>query len=351
MNDTQLKEDFYKRFGVSQNRLAFSKTGLLCTLLGENDIKDFPSLSCCLSMCIRATGRKLGSKFINIENTQTGKADVYRLDELMALNTTEAEIFKKIPSLPDGAQILYDTTIPKNLDYSSEFNTTLLNTLLKISHKETDVLKKAAILATDNNFSKYVSILCAKKGWCTLVQGTKYIHLPLPLTGYKLMTVHIRRKNAPKNVFIKKSDMDAIKRIYPHVLSINDLTVGMLNNSDLKLKNDELHRLKYLVCEKDNVHIGVECLRGCNIKKFAETVNFSENHFRQFIKNYPESQYIVDTLLDTGECICARSRQDNIYAIITENRADNTINILRHSFVNIFGYEPSICICDTSSTE
>lgn len=351
MNDTQLKEDFYKRFGVSQNRLTFSKTGLLCTLLGEDGIKDFPFISCCLSMSVRAMGRKLGNKIINIENTQTGTADIYRLDELDALNTREAEILKKIPQPLCGAQILYDTTIPHNLDFTYEFNTALLNTVLKIIPQEADILKKSAILASDNDFSRYIAIFCAKKGWCSLVEGTKYRHLPLPLGGYKLMTVHIRSKNEPKKVFITKADMDAVKRIYPHILSVNDLTVDMLNNSDLKLGKNNVLKLKYLVCEKDNVHIAAECLRACNIKKFAETVNRSQDHFGQFFDINPESQYIIDTLLDTGECICARSRYNNIYAIITNERADNTINILRRSFTNTFGYEPSICICDTCSTE
>ena len=95
VNDTQLQQDFYKRYGISKNRVSFSKTGLLCNLIGDSQIKDFPFISCTLSMCIRTMGRRLDNKLVRLENTQTGTYDIYRLDELPNKGNEINKILKK----------------------------------------------------------------------------------------------------------------------------------------------------------------------------------------------------------------------------------------------------------------
>lgn len=351
MNDTQLQQDFYKRYGISKNRVSFSKTGLLCNLIGDSQIKDFPFISCTLSMCIRTMGRRLDNKLVRLENTQTGTYDIYRLDELPNKGNEINKILKKFTSYTTfGAEILYDSTIPESFNNETAFNITLVNSLMKTIPKELNIRQKASFFGSEY-FSEYVALLNSKKGWCTLVQGSRCEQLPFPLTGYKILMIRTRLKNSPQKSIDIKKETDAIKRIYPHVVSVNDITEEMLSNPALKLNNSELNRIRFLVLEREFVSIAKACLKACNTEKFADIMNRSEDCFRQLCANDEKARFTVDVLRDVGECICAKQQRDAVIAIVKEKSADNTVNLLRYSFSAAFGYEPSVCICDTCGTE
>ena len=349
MNDTQLQRDFYKRYGISKNRVSFSKTGLLCTLIGNSEIEDYPFISCGLSMCVRAMGRRLNGKLVKLENTHTGNCSIYRFDEI-SKNTDETSMIIKefLKHSEFGAEILYDSTIPESFMEDDVLNITLVNSLFKTIQKDYDIYKKASLI---KDFRKSLAMLYEKKGYCTLMNGSRHKNLPLPLMGYKILLVRTRLKKSPRKKLFEKSDFDAIKRIYPHILSVNDLTEDMLKNPKTGLNKEKINIFRYLICEREFVNISEIYLKALKIKNFAETINRSEDKFRQLCYADEKAAFAVDVLRDMNECICAKQQHDSVFAFVREDFTDNAVNILTHSFSQSFGYEPSICICNTCTAE
>lgn len=352
MNRTELQKDFYKRFSVSSNNLVFSKSGLLCTLLGHSEIKQSEFISCTLSMCVQAAGRRLDSSSIKLENTQSGIYTIIHLNDCFSGKKTLYDIMRLFNyPRPFGAEILYDITIPQCFSHHASMRVTILNTLLKLARTENTEMQKAIICAGDRNPAPYAAILSAKKGWCTLVKDAQTKSLPFPLTGYKLLSVQTNARHDKDRTAAVEKSFNILHRIYPHVSNMNDLTFDMLDYAKSSLKAANVGYMRHIISENDRIAAAKSSLKACRINEFAEIMNSSQRSIERLWGCSEEELFLVNTILETNACLCARQWKNGIISIIEEDSIDYIINILRRTFSANFGYDPVFCVSSTCGTE
>lgn len=352
MNRTELKNDFYKRFSSSPQSLVFSKTGLLCTLLGHSEIKYSEFLSCTLSMCVQAMGRRLDGGTVKLENTKVGVCTVFRLNDLMSEKKSLYDIMLKFSSIPPfGAELLYDSTIPQCFYPHDAIRITVLNTLLKLASAEQSIENKALICAGGGNPAPYAAMLASKKGWCNSTLGTQSETLPFPLTGYKLLAVQTSARRSGHRAAAVENGFKTLRLIYPHIVSMNDLTFDMLDYAKSHIKHSEMNYIRHIVSENERIKSAKTFLKGCRIREFADVVNSSQRSIERLWGCTIEQVFLADTIMQTGYCLCARQWENGIIAIVQEESIDHIINIMRRAFSSNYGFEPDFCVADTCGTE
>lgn len=352
MNGAELQSNFYKRMGVSKNRLVFSKAGLLCTLLGHSEIRGGEFLSCTLSMCVRTAGRMLNCSAVNLENTQTDKCIVIRINDLASQSRQLYDIVNNVSRIhPFGAEILYDCNIPDFFRDTAALRVSVLNTLLKISDCELPIERKAQICADGKNAAQYLAALNSRRGWCVCVKGNTYEQFPLPLTGYRLLIIQTNRPAPDRYDKTVQSAYKKLRRIYPHIPSLYDITPDMLSFTRSRLKASEYNYMCHLLSEHERIIIAKAALTACRIKDFAKLVNDSQKSIERLWNNEYEHTFLAESVFEHPSCLCARSFKNGIYAIIENGSEDEIITVIRHAFNTHFGYFPNFCITDTDDTE
>lgn len=352
MNSTELQSNFYKRMGVSKNKLVFSKTGLLCTLLGHSEIRGGEFLSCTLSMGVRAAGRMLNCNALNLENTQTDIRNVIRINDLASQNKQLYDIVSKVSRIrPFGAELLYDCDIPDFFSNTAALRISVLNSLLKIADCELDAAHKAQICDGGKNIAPYIAALNSRRDWCCCVRENKCEQLPLPLTGYRFLVVQTDRKKTYRRDRAVQSAYTKLHRIYPHILSIYDVSQNMLSFARTHIKRAEYDYMLHLLMEHERMIIAKAALTACHIKDFAKLVNESQKSIEKLWNNEYEHIFLADALTEHPQCLCARDFENGICAIVEKESEDEIINVIRHDFNARFGYFPNFCIADTNGTE
>lgn len=352
MNRTDLQNDFYKRFSVSTHNLIFSKSGLLCTLLGHSEIKNSGFISCTLSMCIHIAGRRLDSNTVKLENTKSGVCTVFQLNDLPSGKKSMYDIISEFNHIhPFGAELLYNSTIPQCFSQYAPLRVTVLNTLLKLAETESSISQKAIVCAAGSNPAPYSAMFSAKKGWCTLTQGTDSKNLPLPLTGYRLLAVQTNAKYTARRTAAVEKAFSALRKIYPHVTSMDDLSFDMLDYAKSHIKHTEMNYMRHILSENERINAAKTRLKACRIEEFADIVNSSQRSIERLWGCCDEHSFLAASVLEASGCLCARQWKNGIIAIISEESLDNTINILRRSFSSNYGYNPVFCVSDTCGTE
>ena len=352
MNRTELQNDFYKRLGVSKHKLIFSKAGLICTLLGHSEIRGSEFLSCTLSMCVNTAGRMLNCNAVNLENTQTGNCSVIRMNSLASRNRRLYDIVNKFSHLhPFGAEILYNSSIPDFFSTDCALRVSVLNTLLKIADTELSAEHKAQICAAGKNPAPYIAVINSRRGWCCCVKENECADFPLPLTGYKFLIVQTEYTKADHHSEAVQSAYKTLRRIYPHILSIYDITPDMLDYAHSKLKMSELRYMRHLLLEHERIILAKATLTACRIKDFAKLVNESQRSIERLWDSEAEHIFLSDRISENPSCLCARKWKNGIFAIVEDGSEDGIINLLRYDFNTRFGYFPHFCIADTAGTE
>lgn len=69
-------------------------------------------------------------------------------------------------------------------------------------------------------------------------------NLPLPLSGYKILTAHCTEPLSDHSKHIKYA-MSEIRRLYPHINSISDLTPEILSTAKSSFKNSKAAKYMY----------------------------------------------------------------------------------------------------------
>lgn len=352
MNRTELQSDFYKRYGVSKNRLVFSKAGLLCTLLGHSEIENSEFMSCTLSMCVKTAGRMLASNAVNLENTQTGICSVIQTADIASHNKHLYDIVQKFGHIrPFGAEILYDSSIPEFLPHNIALRISVLNTLLKIADTEMPPAQKVQLCAHSHNPAPYIAVMNSRHGWCSSVRGLECTNFPLPLTGYKILIVQSRTAKPDNHAAVTATAFKKLRHIYPHVTSFNDITSDMLDYARTKLKNPEIKYARHIISENERIILAKAVLKMCRIKDFAKLVNDSQKSIERLWGCEGEHTFLVNKICENPSCLCARKWRNGIFAIVEDGSEDGIINILRHDFNSRCGYFPHFCIADTGGTE
>ena len=348
---SELKADFYKRYRPSDNYLHFTANGILCSLLGHSDIPDAPSLSCTLSMRVQMFARKLDGKVVKVQSSASDKyltydfsdtASLYRgidRETINIINTIGAERL-------NGAEILYECSIPEFLPRKEPFNMSLAQSLMKISGIEADIAKTAAFASCGENTGVYLALAAAKSGYCTYISSGVPKNYPLPMTGYKIVSAHCTEKDIDRSKEIRYA-FNAVRRMYPHAGSIADITMEMFNNTKNMIKDKTALRYMYhLVNENKRIENAIDTLKRCNAETLFEEMTKSEKSMERYWDIGSEHVFLARCARDIEGVKAVRVWNNGIVAITEDDKIDYAIGMIRDEFEENIGYQPTFCISD-----
>lgn len=218
---------------------------------------------------------------------------------------------------------------------------------MQVSDIELTPLETAAICALSDDLTPYLAVLFSKKGYCTLMNSGEPKKLPLPLSGYKILTAHCTEPLSDHSKHIKYA-MSEIRRLYPHINSISDLTPEILSTAKSSFKNSKAAKYMYhLSTENTRINTVSAALKRCDIKTLFREINNSEQSMERFWDIGTEHKFLANTARNTDGIAAVRCQDKGIWAIVEEDKVDYAINMIKSDFENTIGYKPTFCVCDT----
>lgn len=351
MNFPELKQNFYKRFEQSSKFLHFTSQGLLCTLLGHVSVPQSPSLTCTLSMRVQMFARACGGQGIKIESTDSDNFFAYTPGDPTQIfrgkGRRTAELIDTLRGHSlKGTEILYQTTVPNFLPHMEVFSAALVKSLLKVNDIELDTLETAAICAMGENINPYLALLSAKSGYCTLIASGEPKNLPLPMSGYKILSVYCTEKTHKKERMQSISRaMSQITRLYPHVGGICDVTREMIETADIKDKN-AVKYMYHLINENECIKKAEKALERCDVKTLFRQMDISQKSIERFWDIGDEHICLSDCMRGLDGVMAARCSDKGVIAIVEEDMVNYVMNMVRDTFEINIGYQPTFCVSD-----
>ncbi len=351
MNLPELKNDFYKRLGPSDNFLHFMSNGLLCSLLGHDDIDAAPFIGCTLSMGVKMFARKLGGKMIMIQDNDQSNAISYKYGAGTAQYAgTAKDIAELIQRLEikniKGAEILFDCSIPDFLPRKETLFLTLTQAVFTVSNIEADSLETAYMASGGQNIMQHLGIIYSRKGYCTLLSGNTPKNLPLPMSGYKILTAHCTEREIDRSRDINYA-LEHIRRMYPHIGSIADITPEILQNAKDSIKNKTSAKYLYhLATENERLMAASRALKRCNIRGLFTQMNLSQQSMERFWDLGHEHTFLARCSKNVDGIEAVRCWKNGIITIVRDDKIDNAINMIKLAFETNIGYQPTFCVCD-----
>lgn len=351
LNLSELKQDFYKRFNSSDNFLHFTANGLLCELLGHSDIAYAPSLTFTLSMRVQMFARRIGSKSVNLQEVSSAKAFSYSFptppELVRGKDAPAARLINRFMKYnPEGAQILYECSIPEFLPRKEVFFVTLAQSLFKINDIDADMLETAALSCGGSAVEPYLGIIASKKGCCTHISYGTPENLPLPFSGYKIVSAHCTEKDRDRSRQIKDI-FNKICRGFPHTGSIADVTPDMFNAVSPYVRDKTALRYMYhLINENARIKSASAALKRCDIKSLFLEMKMSQKSLERFWNLGSENIFLARCCSHTEGVAAARSWKNGVMMIVEEDKIDHAVGMIRGSFENTVGYRPTFCISE-----
>lgn len=187
--------------------------------------------------------RKSGGNYVKIENTTTDKCLQYPFGTSTDLFKGKTKFFAElIHALENsglkGAEILYNNTIPNFISSKHAFSAALIKSLMQVSDIELTPLETAAICALSDDLTPYLAVLFSKKATVHLWTVVSRKTCRCPLSGYKILTAHCTEPLSNHSKHIKYA-MSEIRRLYPHINSISDLTPEILSTAKSSFKKQQ----------------------------------------------------------------------------------------------------------------
>ncbi len=346
MNLTELKTDFYRRYSESASYLCFFRSGLLCSLLGDVDIPKSRSLNCSLSMCVQVCGRAVGGDIIKLEDSDSNNCRSHHLlSPFPAKNRTLQAISRLAPMGISGAELLACSSIPDFFDSEREYRAAVVGAVLKINDMECENLPE--LCAGGENPSAYASLFANKKGWCTDTSGVTAERVPLPLTGFKLLSVQGRKKARSRSAEAAAL-LESVRAVYPHITSFSEVTREQVEVLRRFIKDKvQFMRLMHIVDENDRIDAAVEGLKRYGTDALFKVINASQQSLKRLWGLNREQLFMADKIMEYTGVKCARAWKNGIIAVVEEDRADRVIRALQFDYENKMGYTPFFCIADT----
>lgn len=342
MNLVDLKEDFYKRFNASDSFLCYSRAGLLCPLLGDISIEHSPSLSCSLSMKVQVYGRRLNGEMIKLQSTKNNLCVIFRYGGRLPSQHTELfDMLEKMHGYgAGGAELFFDSSIPDFFGYERELKAAVFNIMQKIY----DITVPVSVCG--DYTAPYSALLGARKGYC--VSEPDNNRLPLPLMGYKLLIVQTDKADkTPRAKYVDKA-YERLKRIYPHISSLADITPEKLEYSRNVIRDKTaLNYVRHLVDEQERIKSAAEGLEKCSTDTLAMQINQSEQSIEKLWNPEKQHVFLARRALRTDGVLCARIWKNGIIAVVRDETLDRVSDIIIHDFENAAGYKPYLCIAET----
>lgn len=341
MNLTDLKQDFYKRFSVSDSFLAYSRMGLLCPLLGDASIKRSPLLSCSLSMRVQLYGRRLGGEMVKLQSTKNNLCVVFHFGGRPPSQHTELfEMLEKMRGYGiGGAELFFDSSIPNFFSCERELKAAVFDAISRIY----DVSVPVSVCGDK---SVYNSLINAQKGYC--ISEPEGRTLPLPLTGYKFIVLQTETQDkTPRAKYVEKA-YERLRRIYPHIHSLADLSPERLEYSRSAVRDKTaLNYVRHLVDENERIRIASEGLERCNIDLLVSQINQSEESIEKLWNPERQHIFLARKMMKHDNIVCAKVWENGIFAIARDENIDETINKVAYDFEAAAGYKPFVCIADS----
>lgn len=351
MNLTELKQDFYKRFNASDNFLHFTSNGIFCTLLGCTETEYTPALGCTLSMGVKMFSRRLDGRLISLQENKSNKSFSYIFgsssENLHGDGREYVSLFRRLEPLGlSGTQVLFEYSVPEFLPRREIFFLTLVQALEKSSDIELEPLNTAALASLDGKLNIYLGILYSKKGYCTLVSSGTPKNFPLPLTGYKILSVHCTQRQRTRSKQINYA-FEHVRRLFPHITSIADITPEMLTMTAPNIKSRQaLRYMCHLADENTRIKTAYEALKHCNSNELFRQMKLSQASMERYWDLDNEHIFLANCCKPLEGVKAVRAWENGIAVIADENMIDHIINIVRHEFENNIGYQPSFCVSD-----
>lgn len=351
MNQSELKQDFYKRYQPSDNYLHFTSNGILCPLLGHSEITSAPSVTCTLSMRIQMFARALNGEQIKIQNCMSDKYLAYNFSDTASIHhNTDKDTINIIHALSAknlrGAEILYECSIPEFLSHKEPFELSLTQSLMKVSDIQTDISETAALASPGKNISEYLALAAAKSGYCTLISSGLPKNYPLPMTGYKIVSAHCAEKDIDRAKEIQYA-FNAIRRMYPNVGLITEITPQMFSAAQITIKNKTALKYMYhLVNENERIERSITALKRCDIKTLFYEMIKSEKSMEKYWDIGSEHLFLARRARDADGVAAVRVWKNGIIAITEEDKVDYAISAIRNEFEENIGYKPMFCVSD-----
>lgn len=342
MNLTDLKEDFYKRFSVSESFLSYSRSGLLCPLLGYITFPRCAALTCSLSMKVQVYGRRIEGNLVKLQSTKNNLCVVFHYGG--RLPSQHTELFDMLDKMHGygvgGAELFFDCTIPEFFKHERELKTTIFKVMSNIY----DITVPISVCGDYKPF--YSALLNTRKGYCLSIPRGEEV--PLPLTGSKLLIVQTQKQDkTPRAKLIEKA-YEHLKRVYPHIHSFADVSADRLEHSKNAIRDKTaLNYARHIVDENDRMQTAAEGLKKCNINALIAAMNLSEESIEKLWNPEKQHVFLARLALSTEGVSAARIWENGIIAIADEEALDDAVSKIKFDFENTVGYKPFICIADT----
>lgn len=161
-HSVELKSDFYSRFGETQGKLYFQRTGLPCKIFDGGE--DFMAFA--LGCGVRAYGRYYGD-ILRVMDADSNVCDVH---------------FVKSGS---GAQILYKKDI-RDINEMSATAVYTVNKLLRSMGCDERLTGDEGLHAVCDRYGD--------GGWCAVKTNGRFGSVPFPLGGYNVIMIRTRKR-------------------------------------------------------------------------------------------------------------------------------------------------------------
>lgn len=353
MNLAEFKSDFYRRCGASDNFLHYTAAGVLCTLLGYSDIEYMPCLTFTLSMKMQMLSRKMNGMLINIEDTASDKCFSYRFGTSPNLFRDKERFIASLTediNPPCGAQILCDCTIPEFLSRKEAFSVSLVRSLLKVGGRDADsqdIVSLCTPIAGD--VSHITAILSSRGGYCTYSGVGSPKNIPLPLSGYKIISAHCTAEDKKKGLRKKviSNAFEKIRTLFPHIMSFSDITPDILAAAPSIIKdNTAIRYITHLAGECERIKYAAAALERCNVRGLFSAMAMSQKSALQLWDVCGEHKFLSHCCTGVDGIEAVRFWENGIIIIAREDKIDYVINMIRAEFEANIGYQPTFCISE-----
>lgn len=312
MNISELKEDFYKRYGNVDKFLYAEECGMLCTLLGFSECEKTSSLNTMLYPNVTAVGCADNSTKITITKT-SGTEEVVQ------------------PTKSKGAKILFHSDIPPSFNSRISEELCIEHLLKKINDKTDKVL-------SDKYFSK--------RGYCTKNADNHSKQYPLPIIGYNLVNVYFKEeKNFFKIDKLAEKSFENINKIIPDINTLSELSENDLHHLSCKIDNFEILNFLRFICE-ENERIETACdrLLKLDIDTLFSQLIISAKAMNIYF-NIPQLLKDLFGVVSVTPAIEAyRYTSTGMLFFVSEDEVDYTINTIRNDFMAKYGVWLNFCI-------
>ncbi|MGN0182143.1 MAG: hypothetical protein ACI4DP_07015 [Candidatus Ornithomonoglobus sp.] len=270
----ELKSDFYTRFGETTGELCFERVGIPCVIMDSGS----HALAFALGCGVRAYGRGYGD-VLRILNDRSNVCDVH---------------FMKSGK---GAQILYSADVPglPGMKDTTVFAVEKLLYRMGIAERQSMAGSAAAIC------DRYGS-----GGWCAFASYDGIKEIPLPLTGYNVILIRIRRT---KN---KKIPRDMIEQ--------------------------------YCAEEKERIIAAAQGLKRCRISVLFDMVNESEKAYEYLVEPPESSRAAVKIAMSVDGVKAAKICDNGVICFTEKDKTDSVIHAVSKEYEKKTGFSAGVLV-------